>query len=148
MGDRTAKCPACGVFWAGTHLRDAVGLAGSSGFAIVGNRSRILAGIYGAAVGSDVGRRRLGAWRSVNAEKPLAGTPPGRVEFCRLDDRVLLEQDQVARAGFPGKERAADSAGGHENGPDLKLPGGCVPSAQEGSLRDARPAVDGDSVPG
>ncbi len=105
----------------------------------IGLRNVRPAGIYGAAVGSDVGRRRLGAWRSVNAEKPLAGTPPGRVEFCRLDDGVLLKQDQVARAGFPGKERAADSAGGHENGTDLKLPGGCVPSAQEGSLRDARP---------
>src|SRR5260370_24014004 len=139
MGDRTSKCAACGVFCAGTHLRDAVGLAGSIGFAIVGNRSRILGGIYGAAVGSDVGRRRLGAWRSVNAEKPLAGTPPGCVEFCRLDDGMLLKQDQMARAGFRGKERAADSLREHETGTDLKLPAGYVPSAQDGSLRYARP---------
>src|SRR6266852_4803670 len=143
MGDRTAKRAACGVFWAGTHLRDAVGRAGSSGFAIVGNLSRILAGIYGAAVGSDVGRRRLGAWRSVDAEKPLAGTPPGRVEFCRLDDGVLLEQNQVARAGFPGKERAADSPRGHENGAAAVFQ-----AHKKEAYRMRARAVDGDSVPG
>src|SRR6266852_3523398 len=148
MGDRTAKRAACGVFWAGTHLRDAVGRAGSSGFAIVGNRSRILAGIYGAAVGSDVGRRRLGAWRSVDAEKPLAGTPSGRVEFCRLDDGVLLEQNQVARAGFPGKERAADPLSEHENGTDLKLAAAVFQAHKKEAYEMRAPAVDGDSVPG
>src|SRR5260370_3549526 len=148
MGDRTAKCAACGVFWAGAHLRDAVGIPGSSGFAIVGNRSRILAGIYGAAVGSDVGRLCLGASRSVDAEKPLAGTHEGCVEFCRVDGGMLLQQNQVARAGIPGKERAADSAGEHENGTDLNWRAAVFQAHKKEAYAMRAPAVDGDSLPG